>query len=222
MSEINSIPIIENKFTKKKLISSKKSTKSKKLKDKKKYVDISNQIIFDFNYEDFEQETESFIPQVYKEENEISIKDVDLLDQSHLRFLINPNSDIINHYNSYKQKNFRNISWQDIELIYFYCNENYICPICLESKLCCPVITKCGHVFCYPCIISMYNYHTKFSEKPNLPNCPLCKDKIKMFINESNSDIFKICKKIETKNYTTNMKIKFNLILRDKKSHTRI
>ena len=220
MSEISSIPIIENKISKKKLISSKKSTKSKKLKSKKKYIDISNQIMLEFNYEDFEQETESFVPQVYKKENKITIENVNLLDQSHLRFLINPKADIVKHYNSYKQKNFRNITWEDIELIYFYYNENYICPICLESKLCCPVISKCGHVFCYPCIISMYNYHTKFSENKNMPNCPLCKEKIKIYEDEKNCDIFKICRKIETKNYTIEMKMKFNLILRDKKSQT--
>ena len=220
MSEISSIPIIENKISKKKLISSKKSTKSKKLKSKKKYIDISNQIMLEFNYEDFEQEAESFVPQVYKKENKITIENVNLLDQSHLRFLINPKADIVKHYNSYKQKNFRNITWEDIELIYFYYNENYICPICLESKLCCPVISKCGHVFCYPCIISMYNYHTKFSENKNMPNCPLCKEKIKIYEDEKNSDIFKICRKIETKNYTIEMKMKFNLILRDKKSQT--
>ena len=220
MSEISSIPIIENKISKKKLISSKKSTKSKKLKSKKKYIDISNQIMLEFNYEDFEQEAESFVPQVYKKENKITIENVNLLDQSHLRFLINPKADIVKHYNSYKQKNFRNITWEDIELIYFYYNENYICPICLESKLCCPVISKCGHVFCYPCIISMYNYHTKFSENKNMPNCPLCKEKIKIYEDEKNCDIFKICRKIETKNYTIEMKMKFNLILRDKKSQT--
>ena len=220
MSEISSIPIIENKISKKKLISSKKSTKSKKLKSKKKYIDISNQIMLEFNYENFEQETESFVPQVYKNENKITIENVNLLDQSRLRFLINPKADIVMHYNSYKQKNFRNITWEDIELIYFYYNENYICPICLESKLCCPVISKCGHVFCYPCIISMYNYHTKFSENKNMPNCPLCKEKIKIYEDEKNCDIFKICRKIETKNYTIEMKMKFNLILRDKKSQT--
>ena len=220
MSEISSIPIIENKISKKKLISSKKLTKSKKLKSKKKYIDISNQIMLEFNYENFEQEAESFVPQVYKKENKITIENVNLLDQSHLRFLINPKADIVKHYNSYKQKNFRNITWEDIELIYFYYNENYICPICLESKLCCPVISKCGHVFCYPCIISMYNYHTKFSENKNMPNCPLCKEKIKIYEDEKNCDIFKICRKIETKNYTIEMKMKFNLILKDKKSQT--
>ena len=216
MTEIDSVPENQIKIEQKPLISAKKSTKYKKLKGKKKLVDISNQVTLEFTYEDFEQETDSFFPQIYREENKISINKVHLLDQSHLRFLINNNSNIINHYTSYKQKNFKNISWQDVELIYFYCNENYICPICLESKLCCPVISKCGHVFCYPCIISLYNYYTNSDENNNniCPKCPLCKENIE------DEDFFKICEKIENVNYNIDMKMKFNLIMKEKTSQT--
>ena len=219
MAEINSIQKKEGKLAKKKFISSKKPIKQKKFKGKKKLIDISNRITLEFKYEDFESETESFFPQIYREENQITINNVHLLDQSHLKFLINPNSDITNHYNSYKQKNFKNITWKDIELIYFYCSEKYSCPICLESKLVCPVITKCGHVFCYPCIISLYNYYTKYDENKtnNIPKCPFCKEKLEM---NSINDCLKICKIIETVNYNIDMKVKFNLILRDKKSQT--
>ena len=215
MTEIASVPKKDIKIEQKSMISTKKSTKHKKQKGKKKLVDISNQVTLEFKYEDFEQESDSFFPQIYREENTISINKVHLLDQSHLRFLINPNSSIVEHYTSYKQKNFKNISWQDIELIYFYCNENYNCPICLESKLCCPVISKCGHVFCYPCIISLYNYYTNSDESNNKiqPKCPLCKENIE-------EDFFKICEKIENVNYNIDMKMKFNLILREKTSPT--
>ena len=220
MTEKISVPIKGSKLGQKKLISSKKPTKNKKLKGKKKLIDISNQITLEFKYEDFEEETESFFPQIYREESKITIDNVNLLDQSHLRFLINPNSDIINHYTSYKQKNFKNISWKDIELIYFYCNEDYKCPICLESKLCCPVISKCGHVFCYPCIISFLNYFKNLDDNKNnnkIPNCPLCKEKFKI---NSDEDCFKICQKIGNKSYNIDKNMKFNLILRDKKSQT--
>ena len=215
MTEISSVQKKDFKIEQKPLTSTKKSTKHKKLKGKKKLVDISNQVTLEFKYEDFEQETDSFFPQIYREENTISINKVHLLDQSHLRFLINPNSSIVEHYTSYKQKNFKNISWQDIELIYFYCNENYNCPICLESKLCCPVISKCGHVFCYPCIISLLNYYTNSDDNKNKlqPQCPLCKEDIE-------EDFFKICEKIENVNYNIDMKMKFNLILREKTSPT--
>ena len=222
MSEVSIVPKTEVKLIPKKLNSSKKSTKNKKSKGSKKLIDISNQVTLEFQIEDFEQETESFYPQIYKEENHLSINNVHILDQSHLRFLINPNSDIINHYNSYKQKNFKNMVWEDIELIYYYCNENYNCPICLESKLCCPVISKCGHVFCYPCIISMYNYYLNFNEDKSenvVLICPLCKEKIEMNA-DLGDDSFKICQKIENENYNINKKMKFNLILRDKMSQT--
>ena len=217
MSEIDSVPKAESSLSPKKLLSSKKSTKIKKLKGKKKLTDISNQVTLEFQIEDFEQESESFIPQIYRPDNVITIDNVPLLDQSHFRFLINPNSEIVNNYNSYKHKNFKNISWKDIELVYFYCHENYTCPICLESKLCCPVISKCGHVFCYPCIISLYNYYKDLNDIKNIPCCPLCKGIIDM---NSDDDYFKICQKIENINYNIDMKIKFNLILRDKKSPT--
>ena len=220
MSEINLVPIKENKFSSKKLTSSKKSGKNKKLKGKKKLIDISNKITLEFKYEDFEQETDSFFPKIYREEKNIIMDNAHLLDQSHLRFLINPNSDIINQYNSYKKKNFKNISWKDIELIFFNCNKNYVCPICLELKLCCPVITKCGHVFCYPCIISLCNYYTNFGENKysyNIPKCPLCKEKLEMNLDD---ECFKLCKIIENNNYNVDMNIKFNLILRNQKSQT--
>ena len=220
MTEKISVPIKDSKFVQKKLITSKKSTTKKKLKGKKHLIDISNQITLEFKYEDFEEETESFFPQIYREENTITIDNVNLLDQSHLRFLVNPNSEIIDHYTSYKQKDFKNISWKDIELIYFYCNENYKCPICLESNLCCPVISKCGHVFCYPCILSFLNYFKNLDDNKNnnkIPNCPLCKEKFEI---NSDEDCFKICQKIENKGYNIDKNMKFNLILRDKKSQT--
>ena len=204
-------------------ISSKKGSEHKRPKRKKKLEDISNQISLGLKYENFEQETELFYPQIYRKESVISIENVSLLDQSHFRFLVNQNSDIFNHYSQYKQNNFSNITWKDIEFIYFYCNDNYTCPICLESKLCCPIITKCGHVFCFPCIISLYKYHMNISINKKIPNCPLCSRKliyddenIKFNINEN----FKLCQKMKSINYNNNAKIKFNLILRDKKSPT--
>ena len=221
MTDISLAPVNEVKLVPKQLKSSKKSNKNKKSKGSKKLIDISNKIALEFQIEDFEQETESFFPQIYKEENKISINNVNILDQSHLRFLINPNSEIINHYTSYKQKNFKNIAWKDIELIYFYSCDNYNCPICLESKLCCPVMSKCGHVFCYPCIVSMYNYYSNYNTDENENNaliCPLCKEKIE--VNSDLNDCFKICQKFESKNYNIDNKIKFNLIMKDKNSQT--
>ena len=205
------------------IISSKKSSNHKKLKGKKKLQDISGQISLGLRYEDFDQEVELFYPQLCRKENNISMENVSLLDQSHFKFLVKQNSDIFNQYSQYKQNDFKNISWKDIELVYFYCNYNYSCPICLESKLCCPVITKCGHAFCFPCITSLYNYHTQISINKKVPNCPLCNKKIESLsdddkINIDKNDDLKLCEQILSINYNTNMKIKFNLIIREKKS----
>ena len=205
------------------IISSKKSSNHKKLKGKKKLQDISSQISLGLRYEDFDQEVEIFYPQLCRKENNISMENVSLLDQSHFKFLVKQNSDIFKHYSQYKQNDFKNISWKDIELVYFYCNYNYSCPICLESKLCCPVITKCGHTFCFPCITSLYNYHTQISINKKVPNCPLCNKKIESLsddekINIDKNNDLKLCQQIKSINYNTNMKIKFNLIIREKKS----
>ena len=216
--------ILSEKFSS--FIKNPKNSKAhKKLKGKKKLQDISNQIVIELNYENFELENETFYPQICKKENKIFMENVSLLDQSHFKFVVNQNSDIFNHYNKYKQNNFKNICWKDIEFIYFYCNDNYTCPICLESKLCCPVITKCGHVYCFPCIASLYNYHMNISQNKKVPTCPLCTTKIEIFsedakFNIENDGTFKLCQKIQSINYNNNMNIKFNLILREKKSPT--
>ena len=228
--EFNSVQIQDKKyssssFLKKAKNSSKCSKTHKKLKGKKKLEDISSQILVELRYENFEQETETFYPKIFRKENKISLDNVSLLDQSHFRFLVNKNSNIFNNYTKYKQNNFKNINWNDIELVNFYYNDDYCCPICLESKLCCPVISECGHVFCYPCIISLYNYHMNISENKKIPNCPLCSSKIEINsdngkINLDNDGTFKLCQKIKSINYNNNMKINFNLILKEKKSPT--
>ena len=224
--EDKAVQIKDQKISSKNFSSSTKNSKAhKKIKGRKKLQDISNQIVIELNYENFELENETFYPQICKKENKIFMENVSLLDQSHFKFVVNQNSDIFNNYNKYKQNNFRNICWKDIELVYFYCNDNYTCPICLESKLCCPVITKCGHVYCFPCIVSLYNYHMNISPNKKEPNCPLCTTKIEINsddaeFNIENDGTFKLCQKIQSINYNNNMKIKFNLILREKKTPT--
>ena len=92
--------------------------------------------------------------------------------------------------------------------------EDYQCPICLENKLCCPIIINCGHIFCYPCFLNFYNYYILENNK-KLPKCPLCSEIIDL---EKNS--IKFCEMIQCKNYTNKMWIKFNLIMREKTSPT--
>ena len=180
----------------------------KKSKTRKKLQDLSENITL--NYEHFEEE-QNFNPHIFHENNIISIENVPLLSQNHFRFLIEENSYFNTHYNIYKKNDFANIKWEDIKFIYFYDIEKYSCPICLEQNLICPVITECGHIFCYPCLIRLYNYHTFQNNK--IPKCPLCSKIIII-------DKIKYCKIIQMKNYIIKTEIKFNLILRDKNSPT--
>ena len=188
-----------------------KKKKSEDVED----LDITNQILSNLCYEDFESENEKFYSHYHKKYDEISINNVSLLDQNRFRFLISNNSSIFDNYTKYENGNFKNIKWEDIKLVYYYYVEDYQCPICLEKKICCPIIINCGHIFCYPCFLNFYNYYTVKSINKKVPNCPLCSEKVDLEKNE-----IKFCEMIKCHNYTNHMEIKFNLIMREKTSPT--
>ena len=192
--------------------SSLKKPKQEEVEDKE---DLTTKILSNLTYENFESENEKFCPHFRKKHNEIYIKDVPLLSQSRFRFLISNNSSIFEEYTKYEKGNFKNIKWEDIKLVYYYYVKEYQCPICLENKLCCPIITNCGHIFCYPCFLNFYDYYTIDSENKKMPKCPLCNELIDLSKNQ-----IKFCEMIRCKNYTNQMQIKFNLIMREKKSPT--
>ena len=193
-------------------ISSKqKKKKSEEVDD----VDLTNKILSNLSYENFESENDKFRSHVRKKHEEIYIDNVSLLDQNRFRFLISNNAKIFDYYTTYEKGNFKNITWEDIKLVYYYYVEDYQCPICLENKICCPMIIKCGHIFCYPCFLNFYNYYTNVSINKKVPNCPLCAEKIDLEKNE-----IKFCEMIRCQNYTNHMNIKFNLIMREKTSPT--
>ena len=191
------------------------TTKKNKKEEIEDEEDLTNKILSNLTYENFESEQEKFFPHYRKKHEEITINNVPLLDQNRFRFLISNNSSIFEEYTKYEKGNFKNIKWEDIKLVYYYYVEDYQCPICLENKLCCPIIINCGHIFCYPCFLNFYNYYTTIPENKKLPKCPLCSEFIDL---EKNS--IKFCEMIQCKNYTNNMKIKFNLIMREKTSPT--
>ena len=176
---------------------------------------LTTKILSNLVYENFESEQEKFFPHYRKKHEEIYINNVPLLDQNRFRFLISNDSKIFDEYTKYEKGNFKNIKWDDIKLVYYYYVEDYQCPICLENKLCCPIIINCGHIFCYPCFLNFYNYYTTQSLNKKFPKCPLCSESINL---EKNS--IKFCEMIQCKNYTNNMNIKFNLIMREKTSPT--
>ncbi|KAK7401961.1 hypothetical protein VNO78_13866 [Psophocarpus tetragonolobus] len=51
------------------------------------------------------------------------------------------------------------------------------CNICLESVQD-PVVTLCGHLYCWPCIYKWLNLHSASSENGENHECPVCKSEI--------------------------------------------
>lgn len=188
---------------------------SSKVQKKKDAEDISDKIILNFKYDDFDPNNEKYHPRFRKRQDYIQIDDVNILDQNRFRFIINNYSSFNDTFTKYKQGNYTNITWKDIKIVIYYCVENYQCPICLENEMICPVITNCGHVFCWPCLISYYNFYTVISVNKKIPKCPLCSNKIDLAQNKQ-----KFCEIVKCYNYTTsdnnNNVITFNLIMRDK------
>uniref|UniRef100_J3MQM5 E3 ubiquitin-protein ligase RMA n=2 Tax=Oryza brachyantha TaxID=4533 RepID=J3MQM5_ORYBR len=51
------------------------------------------------------------------------------------------------------------------------CHGSFECNICLESAKD-PVVTPCGHLFCWPCIYQWLHRHSEYSD------CPVCKSEL--------------------------------------------
>ncbi|OII76338.1 hypothetical protein cand_010960 [Cryptosporidium andersoni] len=69
----------------------------------------------------------------------------------------------------------RAIYWNDTALvdILYPDDEDFVqCPICLESDLVSPRITRCGHIFCWPCILR--NIYEKDLKYLCHCKCPIC------------------------------------------------
>ena len=206
--------IKEEKIPEKKQIPSSQSIKQI-IKKKKIESDLPKELILNFKYEDFDPNNEKYYPQFRKRQQTIYYENVNLLDQNRFHFILSNEAEIYNKYCSYSENNFANIHWKDIKIIIYNNVEEYFCPICLENTMECPMITNCGHVFCYPCIISYFKYYTEVSVNKKIPKCPLCSNKIDL-----NKYPPKFCEMKKCHNYTNNDGISFNLIMRENSSPT--
>ncbi|ODQ45755.1 hypothetical protein PICMEDRAFT_73263 [Pichia membranifaciens NRRL Y-2026] len=63
---------------------------------------------------------------------------------------------------------------------------DYHCPICMGDDFVAPRMTRCGHIFCYPCLLSMFDNVKHDKTKTSIGNmhnpsifCPLCSEVIK-------------------------------------------
>jgi hypothetical protein len=212
---------------------------------KKKAKDISADVTVNLKYENFEPVYNRFSTSFKKGRSKINYENVDILDQSRFKFILKiktsqkDHSKNISNYSKYSYCTNSQLNWDDIWFVIYYSVDTYTCSICLEKRLTCPVITKCGHIFCWPCLLNYYEYWTKISLNKKVPQCPLCKEKIAMgeikfceilqCVNYISSSDFKIDDKFEKnekqldgKNYNsfnTNY-ISFNLVMKNKKAPT--
>lgn len=73
------------------------------------------------------------------------------------------------------------VSWESVQMVLYRCvvaspndDDEERCPICLDVYTC-PRITKCGHVFCYPCLLHhMQSYSESHPYAKEAPKCPCC------------------------------------------------
>lgn len=87
--------------------------------------------------------------------------------QASYRFSMAPGAD----RECLKDPNHR-IEWDFVEDVVFQTVKEHMCPICL-GKTQAAVMTKCGHVFCLPCLLQ---YIAGAQEGRRWRKCPLCND----------------------------------------------
>eukprot|EP00916_Digyalum_oweni_P013594 GHVL01022332.1.p1 GENE.GHVL01022332.1~~GHVL01022332.1.p1 ORF type:complete len:233 (+),score=30.36 GHVL01022332.1:127-825(+) len=68
------------------------------------------------------------------------------------------------------------IDWCLIERMEMLCSELMTCPICLEFDIVAGRITRCGHVFCLPCIIR----YVENARNRQSRTCPLCLEAVSL------------------------------------------
>lgn len=68
------------------------------------------------------------------------------------------------------------VSWESVRMVKYFSStlqEQEICPICLDVFTCAR-ITKCGHVFCLPCLIHHMHVYQESHPYVVAPKCPCC------------------------------------------------
>lgn len=123
------------------------------------------------------------------------------------------------------------VQWEQVKIV--ICNEGIErestkCPICLDVPVA-PRITRCGHIFCWTCLLRMFQSTlatsdtTKTIEMPNLPNlklevdqkfkqCPICTEMIALH------QLKPVKIRIEANEYKENNFCEFILLRRHKSS----
>eukprot|EP00747_Dinoflagellata_sp_TGD_P212481 gnl/TRDRNA2_/TRDRNA2_85569_c0_seq1.p1 gnl/TRDRNA2_/TRDRNA2_85569_c0~~gnl/TRDRNA2_/TRDRNA2_85569_c0_seq1.p1 ORF type:complete len:771 (-),score=181.23 gnl/TRDRNA2_/TRDRNA2_85569_c0_seq1:97-2409(-) len=69
------------------------------------------------------------------------------------------------------------INWPHVRRVDLLCEEHPKCPICLEQDIVVPKITRCGHVFCLPCVMRYFMVLQEQNER-HQQRCPVCNEMV--------------------------------------------
>mmetsp|Transcript_71952 Transcript_71952/g.142763 ORF Transcript_71952/g.142763 Transcript_71952/m.142763 type:complete len:754 (+) Transcript_71952:186-2447(+) len=69
------------------------------------------------------------------------------------------------------------LQWESVRQVDLPCEQKPKCPICLEVDAIVPKITRCGHVFCAPCIMRYFVTLREYNGK-TWQRCPVCNEMV--------------------------------------------
>ncbi|KAM4576937.1 E3 ubiquitin-protein ligase RNF10 [Odontesthes bonariensis] len=95
------------------------------------------------------------------------------------------------------------VNWDCVQQVRIYSHEVPSCPICLYPPVAAR-ITRCGHIFCWPCML----HYLSLSDK-SWSKCPICYEAV-------NTDDLKSVVAMETKQYVAGDVITMRLMQREK------
>mmetsp|Transcript_52052 Transcript_52052/g.121009 ORF Transcript_52052/g.121009 Transcript_52052/m.121009 type:complete len:707 (+) Transcript_52052:181-2301(+) len=67
------------------------------------------------------------------------------------------------------------LRWESVRRVDLMCEQPPKCPICLEADMIVPKITRCGHVFCAPCVMRYFIMRREYNGK-TFQRCPVCNE----------------------------------------------
>lgn len=69
------------------------------------------------------------------------------------------------------------IDWLSVEMVLVPEIENVLCPICLDVPFI-PRFTRCGHIYCLPCLLQYFQTSEPPSTSTNWRTCPVCSESL--------------------------------------------
>lgn len=102
--------------------------------------------------------------------------------QANCQFVVDDRED----YSIYAANQDLLVDWKFVEEVRLHVSEAPSCPICLHSPTAAKV-TRCGHIYCFPCIL----HYLALSDK-NWRKCPICYEPV---VKEDLKSVIAICHK---------------------------